>query len=1786
MAPPLDHVYFPPLEELLNGDTILLSWKLVASALADPTGDLLSSHAVTEYLADPFVFAALTGPSSPFLPPTPTSASSFETKTAAINVTPTPNDKFDIQAIKADAIWLSKCAQIGEVAALRMVAIERQTRPQAVLAGPLSSQDATNISKATAAGSSSGGGGSSSFGNGTILADEGTEDAEALWTAFNAQASQRQRLFATYLSERRSFAAVADYIASLILHGVPPVSDADPAAAATLSSTLDALRSDLIHVKIPGQSPSSHPTHGPDAQEYLSSLPGYVTELRACMGRAQGGIEETVKDADQDVLTQDLALEWVRTALAEAVHYMSLIFVVLQSCGRLFVSPSLTEEWFRFVGDFAFFDGLTPGDDPMAEVILPLKTLACVNSLLFLNVDRAIGYLDHDIELDGEEEPYINDADVLESVHAAIVQAADVGLATASPVFLAWSLILHRMDVSYQERAERRDLAQNQRAQDGFELDYSPYQAQALLQPRGRRSSVGSIVSIEAAPYDSFLSQRVLVVSPDGESLVPRLAMTATNRCGVYDVISAMAACAGCGIEAAFRFDLGARIRVVFLEFLKASFPIVGYKSDPVSALLQVLSGGQQTRNTPAENEITAAALLGDDQLMQFYVYNALSRFPYEFTPFVSLCRHLSACTTPATAGLSDFVMESLLRETPSLTFTLPPDFDGYTMIDDADHPTATMRTLEDLPLFPSGASQRRLTYFHEKQVAMIPAGSYGRFMIDGSGIVNIDYEHSTLALLGKWLDASLADEPRGLILGQISKADVAETIGLLAALVRAEVAKALNTAQCDAAVASEAGLAVLEEASRDLDQAKDVISVVCDTVDTLIQDGPAETDEARMAVLTACMDFLQAVLPLCPGRVWSYMARCRLLNTDVSAGRLCILTGASDVVLERFNFVMASVRLFSGLVNNALSSAVQRKVAGKSVGRSSNQRREEENVWLAASDKTLAQVSLSVAQTVVDLYENTSTWKFASKLHCSSLVSGAVGVLRDVVTYAYGLEPPPNQDSLVVFFAPAAEFITNGFLLSSSSSLRFEPLLATLLAALELTSPLQGPLYPYRRRLAEERAVVVLEFAAVLLKVSADHHADNAGRVAAMEAQLFQIASLPARLCASHATLRPALDLLTDLVVTSAATASEPPSLLGYLGAHISRSFLAVLSAVDKPFRRPTEAVRIWKFFSTILKHRQQWMANCLLTGKTPREALEADSNATKLSSDSALAKAKEALQSIASLPRVEAMAVLEFLAAAQNYWPWTIFAVRGGGDYLDSMRAYVRGLAPAAMRAKTDAQAACSEARIAAYIAESFAMQLYHMRQMGTQEVFARDVVQDVDYYLRDGVGVAGYNTSLHANFQRNFAHHYPGCTLDQFKRSLLQPRGLGPQFYYALEFADKMLAFDGAWAGVGGSNKGFRREMETANINLSLVDAQIALFHAWEVLLWELSVCLLPTNRRLPVIMLQIAEQCLTANQNSQGPAPIFAQLAQSRANLALLLLQRLTEFASLPKDVSPLLLTVWTSIHGVDNPWSPEQAPYYRTLLRILYVVLRATRPSSRRTEGGGKTSDATGKTAAVGGLDEDDGGADDDDNAMVVSTTQTVLNVLDRVVAQGFRTLVRLVHDADGDADAKARPTDIALLTAVLQACLSTPGLAQCQIEVLHILAAHDVLHVATALFSWADQLLVDDGDPVYGELSLLFLRELAALPAVAEQLACDGFLSHLTATAAGPGTGTGGLAAQLRRPGVAPFSGGPAQQRCYSLWAQGVLPLLLHLLRALGTRIAPEVAHSVPKKEAHFIAWL
>jgi nuclear pore complex protein Nup188 len=1037
---------------------------------------------------------------------------------------------------------------------------------------------------------------------------------------------------------------------------------------------------------------------------------------------------------------------------------------------------------------------------------MPLKSLSAAISIALLKPARALSYLsERDEDTPGADDAYdsyLLSSDVLEQVHKSIIGAASSDSEIASPVILSWTLILHRMNVSYQGRTEKRDNLLLQNARENFEA------GPVARPPTVRRNSAGSIFSIESSRFDGFLENST---TPKDLQVVEQLATGVTAHGRVYDVMSRMASNVGSIIDGSMPPLTSSRIRATFLEVLKVSYPIIGYQSDPMSCLLSLLSTGKDywdiaTERHLAPEDDVVAAMVEDDYLLEFYFQQALDRYPYEFLPFISLCRALCTDTNVDGDEKPDLIL-NLLRRTPTLTFVLPPSFQQYELVQE-DENTNSFSLLEEIPLISLSASWRRRII--EDEAFRLPVGTYGRFLTDTGRVVQVEYPHSSLALLGRRLEINLMPEGYQTELGMMEPQEVAEVISLFATLIRID--KSRSTAADSTSIVLQSESDIIAEASKHIAGGKDLVTIVCDTMDSFLQEERAMGDDSSLSVLNSCIQFLDSILPFFPNRVWSHLARSDLLDSDSRAGKLVRITSTLDLVSSRFDFLNSSANFFSNLIDSAMTSAVQRQLGNKSLGR----QRPESNPWSGTANKVLARVSYYIAQASVDIFENTSTWRFESEEQRVLLIGNVVPILDKIIRYSYSMGDIESSECLTSTLRPAAEYVVDCFLEPATGTLRFKPILTSLIIA--FTSP-HDTLYPNRFYALSKQTKSILRFSTTVLRVS--NLLDRSSGM--IENYLFKSCTLLVRLCAVSDHFRtPALWLIKALVVNAGKSTNEPPSLLGYLGPQTSKSFLQLLSMLCKPFVLSSEVKTTWRFFSAILRNRQQWMSNCLLTGQTPREAMKKDLKKTESSPDSIFATALNKLSGLKDLDPEQALYILDFVASAQNYWPWTVFTLQKDTSYMDGLRAYVRDLKPSQLTVKSSVSRAAVEARVAAYVAETFAMQLYHSRHLGDVDALAKKLAADLDYYLRDGVEVAGYNKSLHINFAKNFANKYSGCSLDNFKRTLLEPRELGTSYYYDLDRADTMLRFDPGW--LGRKDNGFKTEMGLANANLSLVDAQI--------------------------------------------------------------------------------------------------------------------------------------------------------------------------------------------------------------------------------------------------------------------------------------------------------------------------------------------------------------------------
>lgn len=285
-----------------------------------------------------------------------------------------------------------------------------------------------------------------------------------------------------------------------------------------------------------------------------------------------------------------------------------------------------------------------------------------------------------------------------------------------------------------------------------------------------------------------------------------------------------------------------------------------------------------------------------------------------------------------------------------------------------------------------------------------------------------------------------------------------------------------------------------------------------------------------------------------------------------------------------------------------------------------------------------------------------------------------------------------------------------------------------------------------------------------------------------------------------------------------------------------------------------------------------------------------------------------------------------------------------------------------------------------------------------------------------------------------------------------------------------------------------------------------------------------------------MALVVKNCLVANTGSIPQEAVFDRLQQTRVDFAQALLQRLVQIQSKGAEVFGLLSVVWEAMRArggtYENALANDDTEYYRSLLNVLFLSLQFHLDGPSRTE-----PEVVGKKPKFS------------------SDTSIVLEVVKVVVAQGFRTLTTYLHDDPQ----KCHPRDFAILTAILQTCLQVKYADRLYGQIAFHIEDNDTARYALTLFSWSDQIAIE-GDPIYGELSILFLLELSTVPMLAEHLAVEAVLMKLT---------TCRLTNVLQQSkGCGPFDPIP---RLHSIWSGGILPLCINLLYHV-MRAAPEVA--------------
>lgn len=1010
------------------------------------------------------------------------------------------------------------------------------------------------------------------------------------------------------------------------------------------------------------------------------------------------------------------------------------------------------------------------------------------------------------------ESYYIFNTNTIIEINSILLFAADNRLASAGPAILSWTIVLATLT----ERVMASELEE---------------------------ASTDS--NLTPDPYKDCLEQ---VNDNVEDGTIQYLAQSAVDASRVFECLSILCARLGNMSDAYFSPTIGAQMRSAVLALVKHS-TAAGYGPEIMTATLSALNGGQNYWNllksdTPLSDN-PVEIFVGDEVLIEAFLETPKSRYPFEPLPFLQILRAV-ASSRHDIDGVN--IAEKCLQNMKQFTCALPLDFADYETTQEEDN-NNTIQLTRPFQLFvPRFNALRGQATAKSSLVAInddfyLPPGTLGRMVSEsGPRVASWFHEFSGLAYLGKLLETYLAasdvvDATTGM---PADSESVAEIIEMLAVLIS-------GTDPITWTSSEPPHERVLAEASSGLSHGRDITAVVFEIFQEELQTKSiCSGSNVSLDVLVSCVHFIHAQIRLAPGHVWPLMARGGILDIGKGKARLPTIVEGIEVVSGRYELLLSFCHLFEALVDDFAVNAIRRRSDDQIVshnGRMQFSQNRRHDVSTGISDNTLSKVLLSFARYLNDVLESSRTWKYNShddRRRISNIIGSA---FTKILRYAFGVDASPTEaekDSelnsekaltlwasqsiekkegrskiMNALMAPAI-YLVESFLPASSGTLRFQPLLQAFFDGFETPN---FAMFPNMVELWTCQVCTMLEFSQTLLGVSVllDLPASR------LESQIFQASSLIARLYAANDKYKNrVVTLFENLIETASDEASQPASLLGYLGPRTSKHFLRCISDLDKPLSRGENLKTIWHFLAMIMNSRQHGFANYLLTGKTAKDAVQSKIGGEEPGApeDSLLTTALNSLTGIGDLSMAEKLAMLEFVVEAQDLRAWTVCNSAPYAKFIQSISDFVGDLKPLYQNRTVDGMIAdCNQTRLAAYVAEILSMHVFHSKQTGAV-LPIKDLLKNISYFARFAVAVPGYNSALHDHLKSNFEKKYPGCTILDLKRTTLERRELGKEWFYNMSLADKMFSYETGWDRINGP----RVEFERANINLALVEAQI--------------------------------------------------------------------------------------------------------------------------------------------------------------------------------------------------------------------------------------------------------------------------------------------------------------------------------------------------------------------------
>lgn len=1394
---------------------ILRSWETAYVAISQL--DRNTHHGILRtFITDPQTKKLLANALSPYSSPSSKSKSTFETKISAINNI-SPNDtSYDIQEIQDDSLWLSKTVSIDELSALRIVVLEWQTRSARNLLKGASSEHTANPIQSLVLDARS-----------SLLSNSSQKEAEGSESIRDKRRKQTA-LLRLYMSERVFLLKTSEYL----LAGLLCKAKLTKVHVGSLHQETDSTWLDEVGEAIyfSWKAGDSHPGK--------TKRPGIVITIVDAIRSRIDDFFQGCKWPGIEDLSEDVSGLWAQNRIVETIHVVQIMLWLLQLSDRGTETEHVVA-WFRLMDETSLFEKLSgPIEWLQQPYDLPLQSLAVLVTLAILDVSPTLQFLTEAsasgvLSTDSADtSPYIFHPSTASEINDIVINLS--AFRVSSPIALAWSIICQTVREMALAAKEAKETRQALRAADRYgaaessDTDGVERINSRSTPPLRRRTSNSSDTSLQMTLVEEVYDA-ISVTNIDGDPIA-YLALSAVQNENVFDVVATIAS----EYCTAFGFEHDAipaeKMRNILLDLLRVCVDFVIYQPSLINAIIAVLTGFERfwdllERPIIPHNDQPSTLFIRDPALRYKFLLRAASRFPYESIAFLQICRALGFQYTNSSGDLS--VPWINLEELDIFTCKLPPTFTALTPIRE-DEEGDYIQLTDSLDVVV-GSKETNLLAQNMDSIGAINSSSESLAVItipaDTSGVIQSEtkpfvigwnHQYSGLEYIGKIL---LSASSSGATSGQdrllMSQTIVAEAIYLLNVLLASAIKN--PWAQDDTSKSLESAHSILGQASNGLSQNQDIVSVVLDILENeLYSVQQASPNDVSMDVLAHCVEFMHLLLELMPDRVWPFLGKSALLGVGKDEPQFSSIL-SQEMALGRYSFLLGCIRLYSALIEDAVSHAVSRRAPPKALIRFGS----TEKMGSGLSLSTMQSILLNFSRFMIDVFESSNNWKFSAPSDRMEINHRLCETFGTILIYCYTVDDQHNVSEKVTnSLGPAAACITEAFLSTSNNDFIVKPLLNIFATAIHTQTSTLGT---FKDRFELKQTISALNLTSTLIEANVYLKRPTSY----LEGQLFDSALLLAKIYAAHQSHGlSVLRLFNRMLLSASRSAEQPPSLLGHLGPQESSFFLDILAQLDQPLQNQALSVEIWALLTTIVSRRQQWFAMYVLTGKTPRASLRktSDKATTQLKSRVPILKvAIEQLISIDSLESEKALAMLKFVAVSADFWPWALTSIDAEPKFLEALSGFV---ARAGFYGQPSHRA--SQATLPKYmLTEMLALVVRilatytHYKQQTNDQKFSRGLVPQLNYLIEFAITAPEYNNSLHSNLRHNFEEKYPACRLADLKKTDFRQSLLGDSFCYDINLAEKMLSFEPAWH--GRKNNGFAEEFRRANVNLSLVEAE---------------------------------------------------------------------------------------------------------------------------------------------------------------------------------------------------------------------------------------------------------------------------------------------------------------------------------------------------------------------------